>query len=167
MPRKRQFDYHVSFVIFALLFLPVRAGAQAKPNQEAAEEGKLHASRELRHLHSADESGTHRFADRTNLGLFAGVAAVRALDYTSTRHFRALGRDEILFNNSVADNKPLFLAVEAAGVAVHVALASWLHTTGHHRLERWLSIVHIGVGIAGDLRNYRLDPLTPPPPPQR
>ena len=101
---------------------------------------------------------THPFFDRTNLMLFAGVAAVRTLDYTSTQHFRSLGNKEILLTNSIVDNKPLFAGIEAAGTALSIGAAYWLHRTGHHKLERWVSIVHIGVGAFGDAHNYSLGP---------
>ena len=99
---------------------------------------------------------THAFWDRTNLGLFAGVAAVRALDYASTRHFRARGANEILLSNSTVDNKPLFAGIEVAGTAASILMSYAFHRTGHHKLERWVSIVHIGVGAFGDARNYTL-----------
>jgi hypothetical protein len=101
---------------------------------------------------------THRFFDRTNLMLFAGVAAVRTLDYTSTQHFRRLGNKEVLLTNSIVDNKPLFAGIEVAGTALSIGAAYWLHRTGHHKLERWVSIVHIGVGAFGDIHNYSLGP---------
>ncbi len=104
----------------------------------------------------------HRFFDRTNLMLFAGVAAVRALDYTSTQHFRKLGHNEVLLTNSIVDNKPLFAGIEVAGTALSIGLAYWLHRTGHHKLERWVSIVHIGVAAFGDIHNYSLGPAPPP-----
>jgi hypothetical protein len=101
---------------------------------------------------------THRFFDRTNLMLFVGVAAARALDYTSTQHFRRLGDHEVLLSNSIVDNKPLFAGIEVAGTALSIGAAYWLHRTGHHKLERWVSIVHIGVGVVGDAHNYSLGP---------
>ena len=90
--------------------------------------------------------------------LFAGVAAVRTLDYTSTQHFRSLGDHEVLLSNSIVDNKPLFAGIEVAGTALSIGAAYWLHRTGHHKLERWVSIVHIGVGAFGDAHNYSLGP---------
>ena len=101
---------------------------------------------------------THRFFDRTNLLLFAGVATVRALDFTSTQHFRELGNNEVLLTNDIVDNKPLFAAIEVAGTAASIGVSYWLHRTGHHKLERWVSIVHIGVGTFGDAHNYSLGP---------
>jgi hypothetical protein len=105
----------------------------------------------------------HRFFDRTNVELFAGVAAVRALDYASTRHFRARGVNEELLSNAIVDNKPLFAGIEVAGAAASMAVSYWLHRTGHHKIERWVSIVHIGVGGFGDIRNYTLKNSRPGP----
>ena len=106
---------------------------------------------------------THRFWDKTNIGLFLGVAAVRTLDFTSTEHFRERGVDEGLLTNSIVDNKPLFAGIEVAGTAASIAVSYLLHRKGHHQLERWVSIVHIGVGTFGDVRNYTLSrpPGTP------
>jgi hypothetical protein len=98
----------------------------------------------------------HKFLDAENLGLFAGVAVTRALDFTSTQHFRERGHNEILLTNQIVDNKPLFAGIEAAGTAASIGIAYWLHHSGHHRAERWVSIVHIGVGTVGDIHNYDL-----------
>ena len=81
---------------------------------------------------------------------------MRALDYASTRHFRARGANEILLSNSTVDNKPLFAGIEVAGTAASILMSYAFHRTGHHKLERWVSIVHIGVGAFGDARNYTL-----------
>ncbi len=103
----------------------------------------------------------HRFWDSTNLALFGGVVAVRTLDFTSTRHFRARGVNEWLLTNGVVDNKPLFAGLEVAGAAASVGIAYWLHRQGRHRLERWISVIHIGVGLGGSIRNYTLRGNTP------
>lgn len=102
--------------------------------------------------------GPHRFFDRTNVVLFTEVAAVRALDFTSTERFRKLGDNEVLLTNSIVDNKPLFAGIEIAGTALSIGVSYWLHRTGHHKLERWVSAVHIGVGAVGDIHNYSLGP---------
>lgn len=101
-------------------------------------------------------SGPHKFWDAENVGLFAGVAVARALDFTSTHHFRERSHNEILLDNQIVDNKPLFAGIEAAGTAASIGIAYWLHRTGHHRAERWVSMVHIGVGAFGDIHNYGL-----------
>jgi hypothetical protein len=98
----------------------------------------------------------HPFWDTTNACLFTGVAASRALDYTSTQHFRAKGLNEILLTNRIVDNKPLFAAIEIGGTALSMGASAWLHSHSHHKLERILSIVHIGVTTFGAIRNYHL-----------
>jgi hypothetical protein len=123
---------------------------QAKAQQEAAQRMPVQPVR--------PPEAPHRFFDRTNLMLFAGVAAVRTLDYTSTQHFRRLGNHEVLLTNSIVDNKPLFAGIEVAGTALSIGAAYWLHRTGHHKLERWVPVVHIGVGAFGDIHNYSLGP---------
>jgi hypothetical protein len=98
----------------------------------------------------------HRFWDRTNILLFTGVGITRGMDYASTRNFQARGRDEILIPDDVVNNSAGFASLEAAGAATSVGISYLLHRTGHHKLERWLSIGHIGVTGFGDVRNYCL-----------
>lgn len=43
----------------------------------------------------------HRFWDRENIWLFAGVGAGRALDYASTLNLRHRGIDEAFLSNSI------------------------------------------------------------------
>jgi hypothetical protein len=99
---------------------------------------------------------THRFWDRTNDLWFAGVGAARALDYASTLNLRRRGIDEIFLTNSIVDNHPLFGGIEAAATGASIGASYLFHRTGHHRLERWTSIVHFGVATGGAARNYAL-----------
>jgi hypothetical protein len=99
---------------------------------------------------------THRFWDRENDLWFAGVAAGRALDYASTLNLRRRGVNEIFLTNSVVDNHPLFGGIEAAATAASIGVSYVFHRTGHHRLERWTSIIHFGVAVGGSARNYAL-----------
>ncbi len=98
----------------------------------------------------------HRFWDTRNAWLFAGVAASRALDFHSTGNMRRRGRDEILLTNDVVDNKPAFAVIELAGAATSIGISYLFHRSGHHRLERWVSYLHIGVTTFGAARNYSL-----------
>ena|SRR5207249_3531299 len=98
----------------------------------------------------------HRFWDRTNILLFSGVAVFRGLDYASTRNFQARGREEVLLPDDVVNNSAGFAALEAAGAVTSVAISYIFHRTGHHKIERWLSIGHIGVTGFGIVRNYSL-----------
>jgi hypothetical protein len=98
----------------------------------------------------------HRFWDRENDLLFAAVGAGRALDYSSTLNLRRRGVDEILLTNSIVDNHPLFGGIEASGTVASIGVSYLFHRTGHHRLERWTSIVHFSAATVGAARNYAL-----------
>jgi hypothetical protein len=98
----------------------------------------------------------HRFWDKENDWLFAGVGAARTLDYFSTLNMRRRGRREILLTNDVVDNHPAFAAIEASATGLSIAAAYLFHRYGHHQLERWTSLVHIGLATTGSVRNYGL-----------
>ena len=99
---------------------------------------------------------THAFWDRENILLFAGVGAARALDYASTLNIRRRGINEIFLTNGIVDNHPLFASIEAGGTAASIGVSYIFHCTGHHKLERWTSVVHFGVAVGGSIRNYAL-----------
>ncbi len=98
----------------------------------------------------------HAFWDRTNILLFSGVGIFRGLDYASTRNFQARGREEVLIPDDVVNNSAGFASLEVAGTVASVGLSYWMHRVGHHKIERWISIVHIGVTGFGVARNYSL-----------
>jgi hypothetical protein len=98
----------------------------------------------------------HKFWDRENDWLFAGVGAGRALDYASTLNLRRRGIDEVFLTNSIVDNHPLFAGIEVSATAASIGVSYLFHRTGHHRLERWTSAIHAGVAVGGAIRNYSL-----------
>jgi hypothetical protein len=99
---------------------------------------------------------SHRFWDKENDWLFAGVAASRALDYSSTLNFRRRGRDEVFLTNDLVDDHPAFAAVEAGATGLSIGVSYLFHHYGHHKLERWTSIVHMSATTVGAVRNYSL-----------
>jgi hypothetical protein len=103
----------------------------------------------------------HRFWDQKNAWLFAGVAGARMLDYASTRHFRDQGDHEALLSNSIVDNKPLFVGIELGATGLSIGLSYLCHRTGHPLAERWVSVVHMYVGVMGSVNNYSLAPPSP------
>ncbi len=103
-------------------------------------------------------AATHAFWDTENIALFGGVTGSRALDFASTKHFRALVLHEALLTDRIVDNTPLFAGIEAAGTVASIGVSYLFHRTGHHTLERWVSYVHIGVTVFGAVRNYSLTP---------
>jgi hypothetical protein len=103
----------------------------------------------------------HRFWDTTNDLLFAGVGASRTLDYFSTLNMRRRGRQEILLTNDVVDSHAAFAVIEAAGTGTSIGVSYLFHHYGHHSLERWTSIIHIGLATTGGVRNYCLKTAHP------
>ena len=103
----------------------------------------------------------HRFWDRKNAWLFAGVGAARTFDYFSTLNLRRRGDQEILVTNDLVDNHAAFAVVEAAGTGVSIGASYLFHHYGHHKLERWTSIVHFGLTTSGAVRNYCLKTTHP------
>jgi len=103
----------------------------------------------------------HRFWDKKNDWLFAGVGAARTFDYFSTLNLRRLGDREVLLTNEIVDNHAAFAAIEAAGTGVSIGASYLFHHYGHHKLERWTSMVHFGLATSGAVRNYCLKTAHP------
>lgn len=89
--------------------------------------------------------GQHKFWDPENRTLFVAVVATSAADFAVTRANLQSGGQELnpvvrLFGKSTAG-----LAVNFAGEAACVVSASYFfHKTGHHKLERAVSMLNIG-----------------------
>jgi hypothetical protein len=133
-------------VSFAVLLLALPSQAEGYGTQHAAVLPSAPAA----------SSSTHRFWDRENILLFSGVAVFRGLDYASTRNFQARGRTEILIPDDVVNNSAGFASLEAAATMTSVGISYIFHRTGHHKMERWVSIGHIGVTAFGVAWNYSL-----------
>jgi hypothetical protein len=109
-----------------------------------------------RNQEKAAAEKAHRFWDRENAWLFAGVGASRTLDYFSSLNMRRRGRQEIFLTNDAVDNHAAFAAIEVSATGVSIGAAYLFHRYGHHKLERWTSIVHLGLATTGSVRNYCL-----------
>jgi hypothetical protein len=110
---------------------------------------------------SAARTREHHFWDKQNDWLFAGVGAARTFDYFSTLNLRRRGDQEVFLTNAIVDNHAEFAAIEAAGTGVSIGAAYLFHRYGHHKLERWTSIVHFGLATSGAVRNYCLKTAHP------
>jgi hypothetical protein len=91
----------------------------------------------------------HKFWDTKNRVLFATVTALDATDFAVTRaNLRSGGRElnpiTCFFGGSTTGLAVNF-AGETAGV---IGISYFFHRTGHHKLERIVSMVNIG-GSAG------------------
>lgn len=87
--------------------------------------------------------------------LWAGIAAVQVLDYTSTRYFRDRDKDEWLLTDRLVDDKPAFVATEISAASAAIGLAYLFHYTGHPRLERVFAAGYITFGVTSAIANYR------------
>jgi hypothetical protein len=86
----------------------------------------------------------HKFWDRENKVLFFTAAALNGADFAVTRSNLQSGGRELnpvvqIFGRSTPGLAVNFVA-ETAGV---VSVSYFFHKTGHHKLERWVSVVNI------------------------
>jgi hypothetical protein len=91
------------------------------------------------------ETAAHKFWDNQNRALFAAAAALNAADFAVTRANLQSGGQELnpivrAFGRSTPALAMNF-AGETAGV---ITLGYFFHKTGHHKLERAVSLVNIG-----------------------
>jgi hypothetical protein len=91
----------------------------------------------------------HRFWDRENSILFATSAAFSAADFVVTRdNLRSGGRELNPVTRLFSGSTP-GLAMNFAGEAAGVLGVSYLlHKTGHHKMERMVSMLNIGSSAA-------------------
>jgi hypothetical protein len=91
------------------------------------------------------EAPSHRFWDRENTFLFATNAAFSTADFIATRNNLRNGGQELNPVTRVFSGSTAGLAVNFAGEAVGVVGLSYIfHKTGHHKLERAVSVLNIG-----------------------
>lgn len=136
-----------------------RVAAAQGPSTKTAEPGASGPA--LAPKANPGRSNGHPFWDKKNRMLFAAVGASRGLDYSSSLNFRRRGRHEAFLSDATVDNHSLFAGIEAAGTAASIGVSYLFHRTGHHRLERWTSIVHFGLATSGAIRNYALPTVRP------
>jgi hypothetical protein len=96
------------------------------------------------------EAPSHRrFWDRENSVLFATSAAFSAADFVVTRDNLRGGGQELNPVTRVFSGSTTGLAVNFAGETVGViGLSYFFHKTGHHKLERAVSVLNIGASAA-------------------
>ena len=145
-------------LIFAagLIAMPRIASAQISARETPTNNQSVGATASTYPQADAPRSSRHRFWDRQNDLLFASVATSRALDFSSTLNMRRRGRQEILLTNDVVDNHAAFAAIEVAGTGLSIGASYLFHHYGHHKLERWTSIIHATLATSGAIRNYCL-----------
>jgi hypothetical protein len=91
------------------------------------------------------EAPSHRFWDRENSVLFATSAAFSTADFFVTRSNLQSGGQELNPMTSVFGHSTTGLALNFVGENVGmIGISYMLHKTGHHKLERAVSMVNIG-----------------------
>ena len=144
-------------LILMILFLMAPSHALAQDDAGAsANKPKVDSPAPAQTTAEKIQKPEHKFWDKENDWLFAGVAASRTLDYFSTLNLRRRGGNEILITNDAVDNHAAFATIEAAGTGLSVGASYLFHRYDHHKLERWTSIVHIGLASTGAVRNYSI-----------
>jgi hypothetical protein len=105
----------------------------------------------------ASPETAHRFFDNENKLLFAGAIASNCADFTVTYSNLQHGGQELnpivrVFGRSFGG-----LAVNFSGESAGtIALSYFFHKTGHHKMERYVSMVNIGTStgaVAYGLKN--------------
>jgi hypothetical protein len=96
------------------------------------------------------EAPSHRrFWDRENTVLFATSAAFSAADFVITRDNLRSGGQELNPVTRTLSGTTAGLAVNFAGeTAGVIAVSYFFHKTGHHKLERAVSMLNIGASAA-------------------
>jgi len=101
------------------------------------------------------EAPSHRFWDRENCVLFAANAAFSAADFVVTKDNLHGGGQELNPVTRVFTGSTSRLAMNFAGETVGVVGLSYIfHKTGHHKLERAVSMLNIsasGAAVTYDL----------------
>ena len=90
-------------------------------------------------------SGDHKFWDKQNRVLFIAAAALNGADFAVTRANLQSGGRELnpvvrVFGRSTVGLAANFVG-ETAGV---ITLSYFFHKTGHHKMERAVSLINIG-----------------------
>lgn len=148
-------------LLLAVFAIAKATGAQETAKQEPPLSNVNKESPVSSGSQNKDTLHSHHFWDKENAWLFAGVGAARTLDFFSTLNMRRRGRQEIFLTNDVVDNHAAFATVEAATTGVSIGASYIFHRSGHHKLERWTSFVHIGLATTGAVRNYCLKTAHP------
>ena len=95
------------------------------------------------------EAPSHRFWDRENSILFASSAAFSTADFFLTRSNLSHGGQELNPVTRVFSGSTVGLAVNFAGETAGVVGLSYVfHKTGHHKIERVISMLNIGASAA-------------------
>jgi len=107
-----------------------------------------------------DAPSQHKFFDRQNAIAFGTLAGLVAADSVTTQRLTNSGRAREanpIWRPMVRQGWQGQMAASALGFGSAVGVAYALHTTGHHKLERWANWVAVSFEGANDVRNVFMD----------
>jgi hypothetical protein len=97
----------------------------------------------------SERPSQHRFWDKKNRVLFAAVAALNVADFAVTHaNLQNGGRELNPMVRVFGGSTPALAANFAGGTAGVLGISYLFHKTGHHKLERIISMVNIGASSA-------------------
>ncbi len=145
MPFNLRSDFGIRFaILFVILALGLPAAAQQVSFAMLSSEAITAAPVEYRPI-TLPEASSHHFWDRENAVLFAANAGLSGADFYLTRSNLRSGGQEFNPVTSMFGSSTAGLALNFAGENVGVVGISYLfHKTGHHKLERFVSMVNLG-----------------------
>ena len=121
------------------------AGAASFSGVAAAQGNGSRPFRETCGTYNFTRGSSHKFWDRKNGVLFATTAALSTADFVATRNNLQNGGRELNPVSRVFAGSTAGLALNFAGETVGVIGVSYLfHKSGHHKLERAVTILNIG-----------------------
>jgi hypothetical protein len=141
----RSFSLALTVLVLACLVCPDSIAQGPLPTESAPPSEAFSIIRTSR----PETSAPHKFWDKKNVVLFAATAALNGADFAVTRANLQSGGNELNPVVRVFGRSTIGLAVNSGGQTLGVIGISYLfHKTGHHRLERIISIVNIGASGA-------------------
>ena len=141
----RRFVTAIAFLIFACALTSTVAAQEmfSDAPTHVVEPAPAFASTPSRH------NSEHRFWDKTNRSLFTAAAASNFADFGVTRMNLQNGGQELNpIVRGFGRSTPALAMTFAGETAGAIGVSYFFHKTGHHRLERIVSVVDIG-GSAG------------------
>jgi hypothetical protein len=134
--------FSASVIVFACAFCPALFGQGLLPDAPAP------AVVSTAVVASTSPGNEHKFWDAENYALFGAAAASNGADFAVTRANLQSGGQELNPIVRVFGRSNAGLAVNFAGETAGVmGLSYFCHRTGHHKLERMVSVVNMGASV--------------------
>jgi hypothetical protein len=136
--------FPASVIVFACAFCPALFAQELLPDAPVPAVAPVSTAV----IAPTNLSNQHKFWDAENFALFGGAAASNGADFAVTRANLQSGGQELNPIVRVFGRSNAGLAVNFAGETAGVmGLSYFCHRTGHHKLERMVSVVNMGASV--------------------